>query len=144
MQTYDLDCSRDHAFAVYTARIGEWWHPDYTAAADRFQGVTIEPRIGGRVFASYDDTEDEWGRVTAWAPGESVAHTFNLAQDPAHPSQLSVTFSDRGAGCSMRFEHGGWDDANAEARDKFTEWRVILDRFARLAEERRPAGRDLT
>jgi hypothetical protein len=35
-------------------------------------------------------------------------------------------------GCTVRFAHGGWTEANAAARPKFGDWRVILDRFAAL------------
>ena len=37
-------------------------------------------------------------------------------------------------GCTTRFAHGGWTDANAEARAKFGDWPLLLDRFAGLAE----------
>ena len=37
-----------------------------------------------------------------------------------------------GAGCTMRFAHGGWTEANASARPKFGDWGVILERFVAL------------
>jgi hypothetical protein len=33
----------------------------------------------------------------------------------------------------MRFEHGGWTDANESARSKFGDWPRILDRCVALA-----------
>jgi Activator of Hsp90 ATPase homolog 1-like protein len=99
------------------------------------RGVTIEPRVGGRVYATHSDIgEDEWSEVTVWEPGQRPAHTFTLAQDPAQPSEVAVEFSAAGDGCSMRFAHGGWSEANAAARPKFGDWRVILDRFAALVQ----------
>lgn len=46
--TYEraLRCTADEAFAAYTDRIGERWHPRYTANADTLQTVTIEPPRG--------------------------------------------------------------------------------------------------
>jgi hypothetical protein len=76
--TYELPlrCSADDAFAAYTERIGEWWDPRYTANAETLLGVTIEPRFGGRVFATHHDNgEHEWGEVTAWEPGRGLGHT---------------------------------------------------------------------
>ena len=32
----------------------------------------------------------------------------------------------------VRFRHGGWNEGNAADRHKFTDWRLILDRFAAL------------
>ena len=58
---YDLRCSPAHAFDVYVNRIGEWWHPDYTANPHSVEAVTIEPRAGGRVYATHrDEGEDTW------------------------------------------------------------------------------------
>ena len=34
----------------------------------------------------------------------------------------------------MRFAHAGWTEANAAARQKFGDWRVMLDRFAALVQ----------
>jgi hypothetical protein len=136
---FPLRCSAEHAFAMYTGRIGEWWDPRYTANADTLQGVTIEPHVGGRVYATHDDVgEDDWGEVTIWEPGRRLVHTFTLAQDSQFPSEVAVEFrSDEregGTGCTVRFAHGGWAEANAEVRKKFGDWRVMLDRFAALAD----------
>lgn len=91
--------------------------------------------MGGRVYAWFTDgTDDRWGQVTAWEPGRLLEHTFTLAQDPEHPSQVSVAFEPDGDRCRMTFEHGGWTDANASYRAKFGDWPLILDRFVRLAE----------
>jgi Activator of Hsp90 ATPase homolog 1-like protein len=97
--------------------------------------VTIEPRVGGRVFATHGDLgEDDWGEVTVWEPAGRLVHTFTLAQDPRHPSEVSVEFV-AGADDSseIRFAHGGWTDANVAVREKFGDWAIILDRFAALA-----------
>ena len=130
-----LRCSAQHAFAVYAGRIGEWWDPNYSANAETLRSVTIEPRIGGRVFATHEDLgEHEWGKVTVWEPGRRLAHTFTLAQDPQAPTEVSVEFAVDGDGCNLLFAHGGWTEANAADRAKFSDWPVLLDRFAELAE----------
>jgi uncharacterized protein YndB with AHSA1/START domain len=134
-QEYPLRCTADRAFAVYTGRIGEWWDARYTANAKTLQSVTIEPRVGGRVYATHSDIgEDDWGEVTVWEPGHRLVHTFTLAQDPKYPSEVAVEFVPaEGDSCLLRFAHGGWTEANAAVRSKFGDWRVLLDRFAALA-----------
>jgi Activator of Hsp90 ATPase homolog 1-like protein len=98
--------------------------------------VTIEPGVGGRVFATHSDIgEHEWGRVREWERGRRLSHTFTLAQDPAHPSEVSVEFEPVADGCRMHFEHGGWTPENESDRQKFGDWPVMLDRFAKLADE---------
>ena len=130
-----LRCSAQYAFAVYTGRIGEWWDPNYSANAETLRAVTIEPRAGGRVFATHEDLgEHDWGEVTVWEPGRRFAHTFTLAQDPQAPSEVSVELAAVEGGCDLRFAHGGWTEANAASRTKFNDWAVLLDRFAELAE----------
>jgi hypothetical protein len=134
---YHVDCSPEQAFATYTGRIGEWWDPRYTANAETLETVTIEPRVGGRVFAVHSDTgEDDWGEVTVWEPGRRLVHTFTLAQDPQRPSEVAVEFmaGEGGTGSTVRFAHGGWTPANVEVRKKFSDWPVMLDRFAALAD----------
>lgn len=131
----DVACAPGHAFETYWSRIGEWWDPRYTANADTLQSVTVEPRVGGRVFATHSDLGDhEWGEVTAWEPGRRLVHTFTLAQDPAQPSEVAVEFSPEESGaCAVSFAHGGWTEANAADREKFGDWPVLLDAFAALA-----------
>jgi hypothetical protein len=138
---YSLGCSAEQAFDAYTGRIGEWWDPRYTANAETLQGVTIEPRVGGRLYATHSDVgKDDWGEVTVWEPGRRLVHTFTLAQDATHPSEVTVEFvpgegqGAAGSRCTVRFAHGGWMDANAAARRKFTDWPVMLDRFVALAD----------
>jgi hypothetical protein len=63
-----------------------------------------------------------------------------LAQDPRYASEVAVEFvpgegeGEPASDCTLRFAHGGWTDANVAARKKFGDWRVMLDRFAALAE----------
>jgi hypothetical protein len=141
---YSLRCTAEHAFATYSRRIGDWWDGRYTANAATLHAVTIEPRAGGRVYATHGDIgEHDWGEVTVWEPGRRLVHTFTLAQNPHHPSEVAVEFVPHervgGAptGCTVRFAHGGWTEVNATVREKFGDWPVLLDRFAALADSDR-------
>jgi uncharacterized protein YndB with AHSA1/START domain len=132
---YRLACSQGEAFDTYAGRIGEWWDGRYTANAETFESVTIEPGVGGRVYESHaGGGEYEWGEVTVWEPGRRLVHSFALAQDPANPSEVAVEFDAEGDGSVIRFEHRGWIEANVADRKKFGDWPVLLDRFAALAE----------
>jgi Activator of Hsp90 ATPase homolog 1-like protein len=132
---YALRCPPDHAFATFTGRIGEWWHPDYSPDAENLEDTVMEPEIGGRVyFVVLDLGELQWGTVTAWEPGQHVAFSSTLAQSREFPSEISAEFTATEDGCRMRFQHGGWTAGNAADRHKFSDWRLILDRFAALAQ----------
>lgn len=129
-----LRCDAEHAFATYTGRIGEWWEPRNTANAETLQAITIDPHVGGRVYATHSDIgEHDWGEVTAWQPGHRLVHTFTLAQDPHHPSEVAVEFV-AGDGCTVHFAHRGWTGDNVAVRAKFGDWPGMLDRFVALAD----------
>lgn len=133
---YRLRCGADRAFAVYTGRIGEWWDRSYSASPETLETVTVEPRVGGRVFATHSDLGDhDWGEVVVWEPPRWFAHTFSLAQDPEHPTHVSVEFEPDAHtdGCTMRFAHDGWTARTTATRAKFGDWPWLLDRFAALA-----------
>jgi hypothetical protein len=135
--TLRLRCSAEHAFATYAERIGAWWHPRYTANPETLETVTIETRVGGHVYATHRDIgRHDWGEVTVWEPGRRLVHTFTLAQDPQHPSEVRVEMvpDAAGNGCTVRFAHVGWNAANVSARQKFGDWPLLLDRFAALAD----------
>jgi uncharacterized protein YndB with AHSA1/START domain len=134
---YDLTSDPAHAFETYVNRIGEWWHPLYTEGADTFDGVTIEPSVGGSVVERHrDGRRFEWGTVRSIEPAREISYTSNLGQAGGDPTLVSVRFEPAaGGGTSVDFEHGGWNETNAADRAKFTDWRLILDRFAHLADE---------
>jgi hypothetical protein len=136
---YALRCEPKSAFVIYTTRIGDWWDPRYSANPETFESATIEPWVGGRIYASHADLgHHDWGEVTHWQPGRQVVHTFTLAQDPSHPSEVAAKFEpgEDGPGCVFRLEHGGWTTTNAATREKFGDWPVMLGRFAALIEAR--------
>jgi uncharacterized protein YndB with AHSA1/START domain len=133
---YRLACGPEEAFDVYAGGIGEWWDGRYTANAETFEGVTIEPGVGGRVYESHRGGDEyEWGEVTEWEPGRRLVHTFALAQDPAKPSEVAVEFIPDADGSVVQFEHGGWTEDNVGDKKKFGDWPVLLDRFAAAAQD---------
>jgi catechol 2,3-dioxygenase-like lactoylglutathione lyase family enzyme len=133
---YELECSVEGAFDAFTARIDEWWHPAY--APEGLRGVHLAGKVGGPVTMELDDgTTYQWGTVTAFDRPQHYGQTFTLAQDPEHPSTLEAWFAPcAGGGCAVRFAHGGWTMANVAGRARFSEWSILLDRFAAVAEGR--------
>jgi catechol 2,3-dioxygenase-like lactoylglutathione lyase family enzyme len=133
--TYVLACAPEAAFEAFTRRIGDWWHPAY--APDGMTGIHVAPAVGGPAMIRLTGgTAYQWGTVTDWDPPRHYAQTFTLAQDPEHPSTLDVTIEGGGDGCTVRFVHGGWTPGNLAGRARFTEWPILLDRFAAVAEGR--------
>lgn len=134
VHTVDLDVDAATAFDAFTGRISEWWPEAYTPHPSTFDGVEIEPAVGGRVVMRMTDGDDyQFGEVTAWEPGRTYAQTWTLAQDPSSPSSLTVRFEDTDGGSQVVVEHGGWHEGNVAHRDKFGDWDLILERFGFVA-----------
>ena len=128
-----------HNRIVFHQPVDEWWHPAYAPAG--LERVEIEGEVGGQVSMRLaDGTTYPWGTVTVWEPPREYAQTFTLAQDPEHPSTLSVRIElteangRRHPGSRLHFAHGGWTPGNVAGRARFTEWSILLDRFAAVAD----------
>ena len=135
VQSLWVPCSPAQAYEVFTARLNDWWpHDAYSPGP--LVGVRLEPRVGAPVTMDLADGEAYvFGEVLVWAPPQHYAQSFTLAQDPDHPSRLDVTFeaAPHGGGTRVRFAHGGWTPQNVEGRARFTEWDILLGRYAALA-----------
>jgi catechol 2,3-dioxygenase-like lactoylglutathione lyase family enzyme len=131
---YELGCTPERAFDTFTRDLGDWWDPAY--APEGLVRAELEPRVGGAVVHHLaDGTTYRWGEVVVWDRPGHYAQTFTLAQDPEHPSRLDLWFAPTPGGCRVRFAHGGWNPGNVAGRARFSEWHVLLDRFAAAAEK---------
>ncbi len=53
------------AFDLFTNRMAEWWPANHHLATSPVVAMTVEPRVGGRMFDTCEDgSESAWGRVT--------------------------------------------------------------------------------
>jgi hypothetical protein len=67
--TFEVACAAEHAFDVWTSRIGTWWPTDHTVTGQRDLLVVLEGEVGGRIFErTSDGVEHDWGEVTDWEP----------------------------------------------------------------------------
>ncbi|MGZ4476127.1 MAG: SRPBCC domain-containing protein [Nocardioides sp.] len=129
-----VGCDPATAFEAWTARGGAWWPGAYTADERTFEGITVEPHVGGRVVEHHDDGRSfQWGEVTVWEPGAHLAHSFVLAH-AGDPSAVDVRFTAVDGGTLVHLEHGGWHEGNIQDRAKFGDWHVILASYAALVQ----------
>jgi hypothetical protein len=104
--------------------------------------VTIEPRVGGRVYETWNDaTTLDWGELVAWEP--PARFTMTWTSTPA-PTEVELTFTRLGPSLTrVTVEHRGWEaltdeqlNADCAAPGGYgaggfdTGWNLILDRFA--------------
>lgn len=110
--------------------LGGWWDPRYTPDSDTFSGAVVG-QVGEPVLLLHGAQRFPIGVVTRRDPGVAYEQTFTLALDPDHPTTLEVLFDARAdGGTRVRLRHGGWDAANASERGRFTDWPILLERYA--------------
>nr|MDQ2935016.1 hypothetical protein [Chloroflexota bacterium] len=89
--TFEVECPVDHAFAVWTARIAQWWPKDHTVSAEDDLTVVLEGRRGGRIFERRrSGIEHDWGEVTIWEPPTRVGYTWHLNRDRSDATDVEV------------------------------------------------------
>lgn len=143
----------DHTFGVFVRTLGVWWPVrPFSAGQERVRDVTLEPRLGGRVYETWQDgTVLEWGELLVWQPPHRFTMTWTGT--PA-PTEVELTFTALGPALTrVAVEHRGWE-ALSEAQlsedcalpGGYTSgayskgWTAILARFTAAAEAPTPAG----
>ena len=67
--SFDVACSAEHAFSVWTSGIGTWWPPDHTVSGQADLKIVLEGGVGGRIYErTSEGVEHDWGEVTVWDP----------------------------------------------------------------------------
>jgi hypothetical protein len=116
--TFEVACSREHAFQVWTARLSQWWPRSHTVTGDSTVDIVLEPWVGGRIFErAADGAEHEWGQITDWDPPTRFGYRWHLRQDRADATQVTVTFVDLMGHTRVEIEHTGWERLGANGPD---------------------------
>jgi uncharacterized protein YndB with AHSA1/START domain len=139
--TFEVGCSAEHAFTVWTSGIDGWWPRDHTVTRGEQLQVVLEPRVGGRVFErTADGDEHQWGEVTTWDPPERVGYTWYLGTEPAMATDVEIRFVAREIDVTeVVIEHSGWErlaDVGAALRDRnHLGWSTLLPHFTAALEQ---------
>ncbi len=99
------------AFEIFTREIDLWWKrgPAYRRVL-RGGVVSIEPRVGGRVFESDDAGRvAEMGSVTLWDPPRRLVLDWRGANfAKGEWTQVDVLFEPTESGTRVTVRHSGW------------------------------------
>lgn len=137
---FEVQAAPDHAFEVWTSRIGQWWPTDHTVSGEPDSQITLEGRPGGRIFErTTGGTEHEWGEVTVWEPPTRFAYLWHLRRERAAATDVEIRFLDRGDGTTrVEIEHGGWERLGVEGepwRDRnHGGWATLLPHYVTAVE----------
>jgi uncharacterized protein YndB with AHSA1/START domain len=138
--SYELSCSADHAFDVWTTRIADWWPKGHSTSGDPGAAVVLEPREGGRIFErTIDGTEIDWGVITEWGPPRRLGYTWHIGRDATQATDVLLTFVHLGDGTSrLDIVQTGWERLGADGQS-FREansagWGGLFPSFCAAAE----------
>jgi hypothetical protein len=119
--SFEVACPAEHAFAVWTSRIGTWWPRDHTVTGEADLTVVLEGEVGGRIFErTRGGVEHDWGAVTIWDPPTTLGYSWHLGRDSHDATDVEVRFVAEGAATTrIEIEHRGWERLGGSA----TTWR---------------------
>jgi hypothetical protein len=133
--SFDVDCSAEHAFSVWTSKIGTWWPADHTATGRDDLVVVMEAGVGGRIYErTPDGAEHDWGEVTIWNPPTRLAYLWHLRRDRSDATEVEIWFrADETGATRIEIEHRGWERLGSEGdqwRDRNRAgWESLLRHF---------------
>ncbi len=136
---FEVACPADHAFIVWTRRIGQWWPADHAVTAERDLAIVLEGRAGGRIFErTTAGVEHDWGEITAWEPPRRLAYLWHLRRDRADATEVEIRFVPvDDATTRVEIEHRGWERLGADGaswRDHNQGgWTTLLPHFTAAA-----------
>ncbi|HEY6556730.1 MAG TPA: SRPBCC domain-containing protein [Polyangiaceae bacterium] len=106
---------RERAFRLFTEEIDRWWRRGlkYRVAGKRRGIIALEPRVGGRLFESFDvDGETRVtvsGQVTAWEPPARLMFEWRAVNfAPSESTEVEVRFEPDGESTLVTVTHRGW------------------------------------
>ena len=108
--SFEVACSAEHAFSVWSSGIGTWWPQDHTVTG-KAEEVVLQSRVGGRIYErAADGTEHDWGEVTVWQPPTRLAYLWHLGGDRAGATTVEIHFRALGTATTrVEIEHSGWE-----------------------------------
>jgi uncharacterized protein YndB with AHSA1/START domain len=129
------------AFEVFTAGIDRWWPKSHGIGAGPVKRSVIEPRVGGRWYAEYEDgSAISNGHVRAWEPPGRVVFSWEISAewkpDASVASEVEVRFIAEGPGLTrVEIEHRDFEQLGEEGGEKMRKgvdggWPGLLQLFA--------------
>jgi uncharacterized protein YndB with AHSA1/START domain len=139
---FDVACAPEHAFDVWTSKLGTWWPRDHTAGGERPVEIAMQPGVGGLIVErGSDGVEHVWGRLTVWEPPHRLAYRWHLGRPADAATDVEVRFTAVGDDATrVEIEQRGWERLGDEAglwRDRnHAGWDSVLPHYRNALEGR--------
>jgi len=137
--SFDVACSVEQAFAVWTTGIGTWWPADHTVSGEA-DLVVLESGAGGRIYERTPAGEEhDWGEITVWEPPTRLGYLWHLRRDRADATEVEIRFVEQGdVATRVDIEHRGWEQLGASGQDwrerNRAGWETLLPHFVAALE----------
>lgn len=145
-KTITVSASQEHAFNVFTGRIGTWWPlADKSIGSADPETAILEPKAGGRWYErGVDGSECDWGRVLRYEPFERLVLNWQIGADwrysPDLHTEVDVRFIAEGPDRTrVELEHRNLDAFGEHAEQMRTifdspgGWGGIIDGYQQIA-----------
>jgi uncharacterized protein YndB with AHSA1/START domain len=132
--SFEVSCAPEHAFAMWTTRIGAWWPADHTVSGQPAR-VVLEAGPGGRIYErTPEGVEHDWGTITDWDPPRRLGYSWHLMRPPSEATRVEIRFvAVDVARTRVDILHDGWDRLGARATDLRSRnrrgWQTLLPHF---------------
>ena len=113
---FEVACSPEHAFDTWANKTSAWWPRSHSITSATGLMVTIEPRVGGRIFErTPQGAEHDWGEVLAWEPPNRLAYLWHLGTDRSRATEVDISFTGGASATTVTITHRGWERLGADA-----------------------------
>lgn len=126
---YDVPLFPEAAMFVFVTESKLWWPHTFASSPSGFEGVIIQPRIGGAVASVQQGKPEPWGKVEVFEPGKEIVISSWLLQSWETPTQVRVTFDHIDEGTRVVLTHGGWTSDNVHHKDRFEAWPLVMSGY---------------
>ena len=140
-----VNAPQAHAFDVFTSRLDNWWPNTHSIGALPVQKSLIEPRKGGRWYATHEDgSETVVGHMQVWEPPHRIVFSWevgaNWKRDPSVASEVEIKFIVQDPRTTrVELEHRKFEALGEENGPKMRGsvdggWPALLELFKKYAE----------
>ena len=144
--TFEVACSPELAFDLWTKRISTWWPSDHTVSGRDDLTIVLEAGVGGRIFERTPTGDElEWGEVTEWDPPHHLSYLWHLRADRRDATYVSVRFvRTEPDGTAVHIEHDGWERLGSRAGERRERnlggWQSLVPHFVAAVSTREKRG----
>ena len=138
--SFEIACPPDHAFEVWTTRLSSWWPSGHSVSGHPGTVVTLEPRLGGRIYERTPDGDEiDWGEITSWNPPHGLAYLWHIGRDRGDATDVELSFVGQGDGTTrLDIVHSGWERLGAAGEPwrqaNTSGWEAMIPGFITAAE----------